>query len=127
MIVLDASAAVRALIGDRRVRASITSVPVRAPHLIDAEVANTLRGLTLGRRICESQAAAMLARWPLLGVVRFAMHPLLARMWELRPNLTAYDAAYVALAEELECPLMTVDARVAGAAGITCEVTVLPS
>ena len=53
------------------------------------------------------------------------MHPLLARVWELRENLSAYDAIYVALAEELACPLLTADARIGRASGVTCEVTVL--
>jgi predicted nucleic acid-binding protein len=52
--------------------------------------------------------------------------PLLARMWELRDNLSAYDASYVALAEALRCRLVTADARIAGAPGVRCAVTVVP-
>ena len=56
---------------------------------------------------------------------RHAVFPLLSRVWELRDNLTAYDACYVALAEALRAPLLTADARLAAAAGIRCTVTVV--
>jgi predicted nucleic acid-binding protein len=75
--------------------------------------------------VTADQGQRMLATWPQLGVARFAMHPLLRRVWELRANLTAYDAMYVALAEELDCPLVTGDLRLAGASGSGCEVVVL--
>jgi predicted nucleic acid-binding protein len=51
---------------------------------------------------------------------------MLDRVWELRDNLTAYDAAYVALAEAIDCPLVTVDARISHAPGLRCTVTVVP-
>ena len=62
-----------------------------------------------------------------LAVVRYPHDVLAARMWELRDNLTAYDAMYVALAEALGAPLITTDRRLAGAAGIRCVVEVLPA
>jgi predicted nucleic acid-binding protein len=59
-------------------------------------------------------------------VIRYAVFGLLERIWELRTNLTAYDASYVALAEALDCALVTCDARIARAPGLKCAVTVLP-
>jgi len=124
-MVVDSSAVVEALTGRREARQVVSSTTVFAPHLIDAEVTNAVRGLVL-RRVVELGAADLMMRtWPRLGVVRFAMHPLVRRMWELRENLSAYDATYVALAEELGCPLLTADARLARAPGIRCDVTVL--
>lgn len=58
-------------------------------------------------------------------VTRRSHHPLIPRIWELRDNLTPYDASYVALAEALGCPLVTADARLAAAPGVRCEIVVL--
>ncbi len=90
---------------------------LHAPHLIDLEVAQVLRRYVgtgqmrggRGREALDDLAALRLRRWP--------HEPLLARIWELRENLTAYDAAYVALAEALEAPLLTRDRRLASAPG----------
>jgi len=125
VIVVDSSAAVEALRGDRVAREFLSSMRAFAPHLIDAEVAHAVRGMSLGGLVTHHDGQRMISAWPRLGVVRFAMHPLLARAWELRANLSAYDAIYVALAEELRCPLVTADARIRRASGVTCEVTVL--
>lgn len=127
MIVVDASAVVEALRGNPMGRDVLSSSTVFAPHLVDAEVASALRGMTLGGLVSPDEGRRMLGVWPRLGVVRFAMHPLLTRVWELRENLTAHDAVYVALAEELGCSLLTADARVARAAGAACEIDVLPA
>jgi len=61
-----------------------------------------------------------------LAITRHSTFPMLDRVWELRDNLTAYDAAYVALAEAFDCPLVTADARISRAPGLRCSVTVLP-
>ena len=66
-----------------------------------------------------------LARWASLGLRRLAVVGLLSRIWELRDNLSAYDATYVALAEALACELVTADARLAQAPGPTCAITVV--
>jgi len=124
-MVVDSSAVVEALIGRRDARRVVSSTSVFAPHLIDAEVTNAVRGLLLRQVVEPGVAGQMMRTWPRLGVVRFAMHPLVRRMWELRANLSAYDATYVALAEELHCPLLTADARLARAPGVRCDVTVL--
>ena len=60
-----------------------------------------------------------------MGVRRFATHPLLSRVWELKDNVTAYDATYVALAEALGCDLVTADARLGRAPGPTCAITII--
>ena len=62
-----------------------------------------------------------------LDVLRYAHEPLLPRIWDLRQNLTVYDAAYVSLSEALDAPLLTCDARLAGAPGGVARIEVLPS
>lgn len=125
MIVLDASVAVLALLNDGEARRSVASETVAVPHLIDAEVAHALRAQVRRRRVDADDARAALARWARLGLRRFAVVGLLSRIWELRDNLTAYDATYVALAEALGCQLVTADARLAQAPGPTCAITVI--
>ena len=98
---------------------------VMAPELLDVEVLHALRGLVRGGKFAPEEgrlAVRTIGEWPIL---RRPHLPLLPRIWELRDNLTACDAAYVALAEALRCPLVTSDARLASAAGIRCEVQVL--
>jgi predicted nucleic acid-binding protein len=72
-----------------------------------------------------ADAQAALAPWTRLGGRRFAVVGLLDRIWELRDNVAAYDATYVALAEALGCELVTADGRLAQAPGPTCSITVL--
>ena len=100
---------------------------VQAPHLIDSEVAHVLRA-RVRRQVIDATTG-----WDLLHTVPVdGDHParqpfaMLDRVWELRDNLTAYDAAYVALAEAIDCPLVTADARISRAPGLRCSVTVLP-
>lgn len=125
MIVLDASAAVLALLNDGDARRSLATETVAVPHLADSEVVNTVRAQLLRGEVGADDAGAALARWARLGLRRFAVVGLLARIWELRDNLTAYDATYVALAEALACQLVTADARLARAPGPTCTITVV--
>lgn len=88
-----------------------------APHLIDLEVAQVLRRHVLRRLAEPERCQAALADLARLRLLRYPYHPLLSRIWELRDNLSAYDAAYVALAESLGATLITRDRRVASAAG----------
>lgn len=125
MIVIDASAAVLALLNDGDARRALANETVVIPHLADSEIAHALRAQVLHRRVGADLAQAALARWARLGVRRFAVVGLLARIWELRENVTAYDATYVALAETLGCELVTADARLAQAPGPTCAITVV--
>ena len=126
MIVADASAAVAALTGDGLARARLGRVPVHAPHLIDYEVASALRRRVTSGDITDANGRRALEQWSKISIERYPAGGLLTRIWELRVNLTAYDAAYAALAEALDCPLVTADGRLAGAPGIRCEVQVLP-
>jgi predicted nucleic acid-binding protein len=124
LIVIDASVLATALGDDGPggvdARARIRAEDLVAPELIDLEVVSVWRRtLTDGRR--AELALADLEELPL----RRASHsPLLARCWELRHNLTPYDASYVALAEALEVVLLTADRRLARASGIRCEIEI---
>jgi len=125
LIVLDASAAIFALANDGEARRIVEADTVVVPHLADSEVASALRIQVLRGRIQPGEAQAALGRWARLGLRRFGVTDLLGRIWELRENLTAYDATYVALAEALACSLVTADARLARAPGPSCAVTVV--
>lgn len=126
MIVVDASAAVSALLNAGPARRALAEEQVHVPHLIDPEVANALRRGVAASRIDPGDARTALDRWRRLGVSRYAVVHLLERVWELRENLSAYDASYVALAEALDCALLTADVRLGGASGLRCPVTVVP-
>ncbi|HZB49228.1 MAG TPA: type II toxin-antitoxin system VapC family toxin [Mycobacteriales bacterium] len=93
-----------------------------APHVIDLELLQALRGLVRGRQITPEQAEDVRADFGVLSITRYVHGGLVDRIWELRPNLTAYDAAYVALAEILDCPLVTSDAGMAKASGHRADV-----
>lgn len=125
MIVVDASAAVLGLLNDGDARRSLASDVVAVPHLVDSEVANALRSQVRRGSVGEGAARAVLDRWARLGIQRFAVVGLLARVWDLRENLTAYDATYVALAEAIGCGLLTTDRRLASAPGPTCPIIVV--
>ncbi|MDQ3677186.1 MAG: PIN domain-containing protein [Actinomycetota bacterium] len=125
MIVLDASAAVLALLNDGDARRSLATDTVAVPHLADPEVVHALRAQVLRGNVGADHARMAVARWARLGLRRFTVVGLLARIWGLRDNLTAYDATYVALAEALECELVTADVRLAQAPGPRCAITVV--
>lgn len=125
MIVLDASAAVLALLNDGDARRSLASQTIAVSHLADSEVAHALRAQVLRGRVGADDAGAALARWGRLGLRRYAVSGLLPRIWDLRENVTAYDATHVALAEGLACELVTADARLAQAPGPRCAITVV--
>jgi predicted nucleic acid-binding protein len=126
MIVVDASAALAALLNDGTARRALGSEQVHVPHLIDSEIANALRGRVAGGRIEAEAGWAALDVWRRLGVIRYPTVGVLDRVWELRDNLSAYDASYVALAERLECGLLTADRRLSRAPGVRCAITVVP-
>lgn len=126
MIVLDASAALSALLNAGPARESLAREQLHAPHLVDSEVAGGLRRHVGSGLIAADQGWAALDAWRRLGLTRYATHGLLGRIWALRDNLSAYDAGYVALAESLGCSLVTADARISRAPGIHCAITVVP-
>lgn len=98
---------------------------VASPALVDLEFANVLRGLVIKRSIAARQAARALRMFLQAPIQRHSHYSLLPRVWQLRQNLTAYDAAYVALAETLGVDLLTIDRRIAGAPGLRCRIEVL--
>ncbi len=122
MIVVDASALLEVLLGtpasdaiEERLFAARETL--HAPHLLDVEVTQVLRRYTAAGDIDEERGRAALADLADLPLRRYPHGFLLSRVWELRNNLTAYDAAYVALAEALDATLLTRDRRLATAAG----------
>lgn len=126
MIVLDASAALSGLLNAGPARESLAGEQLHAPHLVDSEVASGLRRHVASHRIAADEGWAALDAWRRLGLTRYPMHGLLERVWDLRENLSAYDADYVALAESLGCFLVTADARISRAPGARCPITVVP-
>ncbi len=123
-LVVDSSVVVAALVDSGPVGSwadrLLASEHLAAPHLMPAEAANILRRAAMAGEISADTAA--LAHFDLLAlrVGFFAYEPFAARVWELRDNVTAYDAWYVALAELLSAPLATLDTRLANAAGPRC-------
>jgi predicted nucleic acid-binding protein len=125
MVVVDASELVEALLIDGDARARLAQSNLQAPELIDAELLSVLRRLVLAGRLPEQHALQALATSQQLGLRRHPSRHLWPRAWELRTNLPAYDALYVALAEQLGATLLTADARAARTPGLTCPVEVM--
>lgn len=125
MIVIDASAAVLGLLNDGEVRTMLSQDAVVCPHLADSEIVHALRSQVLRGDLEATAAERAIGVWGRLGLARVAVHGVLGRVWELRENLSAYDATYVALAEALEVPLVTADGRLARAPGPRCTITVV--
>lgn len=96
-----------------------------APHLIDAEVGHALRGGVRRRELDAAAAADALEELVAMPLRRVKHRKLVARAWELRDNLSFYDALYVALAEILDQPLLTFDRGIARASGVRARVEVL--
>lgn len=119
---VDASAALETLL-QTEASASVArrlfdpAESLHAPHLIDVEVAQVLRRYAAAGAIDPERCRAALSDWSDFPVNRYPHDFLLPRIWELRHNLTAYDAVYVALAEAFDAPLLTRDRRLATAAG----------
>lgn len=126
MIVLDTSAALAALTGSAVARDAITGRRLVAPHLIDVEMAHALRGLVLAGKVTSTDADAVLGAWLSLAIDRVPVTRWLGRIFELRDNLTAYDAAFVVTAESLGVPLLTADRRMSSAPGPRCSFEFLP-
>lgn len=122
MIVIDASAVIEVLlntpageiVADRLLEPSET---VTAPHLLDVEVLQVLRRYALAGEIDSERGRQAVEDLNDLPITRYPHDPLLTRIWELRNNVTAYDAAYLALAEALGATLLTRDEKLASSPG----------
>ncbi len=129
MLVVDASILAVALADDGpdgdAARARLRGETLTAPELVDLEVASVLRRQNRVGLLDNGRAELALTDLAALPMQRAAHLPLLTRCWELRGNLTAYDAAYVALAEALDATLLTGDRGLAHAAGPTCTIELL--
>ncbi|HUR22616.1 MAG TPA: type II toxin-antitoxin system VapC family toxin [Acidimicrobiales bacterium] len=129
MIVVDASVIVTALADDGpdgdRARGRLRGERLAAPHLLDLEVTSAWRRLVAAGELEERRARLALADLRGLRVDRVRHGTLVDRCWELRRNVTVYDAAYVALAEQLEVTLVTADRKLAKAPGSRCPIEVL--
>jgi predicted nucleic acid-binding protein len=130
-LVLDASLLVAGLVDTGPVgtwaEPLLTAEAMAAPHLMLVEAANILRRAALAGEISDDVAS--LAHHDLLGlrVELFPYEPFAARVWELRANITAYDAWYVGVAESLDAPLATLDTRLSRAPGPGCRFTTPPT
>jgi len=129
VIVVDASVIVTALFDDGpdgdMTRARLIDERLAAPHLIDIEVVSAWRRLASAGSLDERRSAMALTDLRQLRIERVPHGQLIERCWELRNNLTIYDAAYVALAELLDIGLLTADTRLARAPGTRCPIEVL--
>lgn len=130
MIVLDASAVIEWLLQspigakiERRIFSRSESL--HAPHLLDVEVAQVLRRYVRDKAITAERGREALEDLGDLALNRYPHDFLIPRIWELRATLTAYDAAYVALAELLDAPLLTCDGKIASAPGHHANVEVV--
>lgn len=127
MIVVDTSTLVSFFLGANhsgpKVRKALgADTSWAAPPHQPAEMLNVLRGLVLGGKISQDNAADVLDRWRSTYIQELRFSPaVVGRIWELRHNVSAYDAAYVAVAEAHEIALVTGDGRLVGAPGLRCE------
>lgn len=128
MIVVDGAAVVDVLTaveGSEDLRGELTREELHAPTLLDFEVVSAVRGLTLGGQLSAVRAHDALADFDELPIQRWPSGASLRlRAFNLRDNLTAYDAAYVVLAEALECPLVTRDRRLSHSSGHSAAIRV---
>ena len=131
MLVIDASVLAVALLDDGpdgdTARGRLRGEDLAAPALIDLEVASVWRGLASGGHLDPRRAGLALEDLQELPIQRVEHTPLLPRCWELRDNLTIYDAAYVALAEAFQAPLLTGDRRLARSTGPRCTIELIES
>ena len=119
MLLVDSSAVLAALVASEPPAGLLERLAddgdLHAPHLIDTEILHALHRMTISGRLSEERAADARTDFAELALTRYPHRPLSDRIWELRHNVTAYDASFVALAETLDAPLVTCDARLAAA------------
>lgn len=128
MVVVDTSAVLAALVARPQATGLVerlsSDADLHAPHLIDVEIIHALRRLVTIRHLTEDRAADARSDYANLLIMRYPHVALADRMWALRDNLTAYDAAFVALSEKLRAPLITCDRALAGSPGHEAEIEV---
>lgn len=129
--VIDASVVTASLVdsgstGDWADAVMLTG-PLAAPQLLPVETAGVLRRMTVSGELSEDSAALAHGQLLMLRAQLFPYVPLGRRVWELRENITIYDAWYVALAEQLDAPLATLDLRLSRAPGTRCRFVTPPS
>ena len=128
MIVLDNSALTAVLVeavrNPRLVARIAVEDSIHATDLLDVEFLSGLRGLLRGAKISEDRARQARFLFAEMPVVRYPISVITDRVWALRHNASAYDASYLALAEALDCPLITTDRRIAKASGHLARVEV---
>ena len=124
-IVVDASTVVAALVDTgpdgQWAEQIIKDSAVFAPSLLHVECTNVLRRLKTSRQLNDLNASIAHKNLMLLDVVLFPFEPFAERIWSLRENISSYDAWYVAVAEELEIPLATLDTKLTNAPGLNCQ------
>jgi predicted nucleic acid-binding protein len=126
MLVVDTSAVLEALAARDPAPGLIERLSedgdLHAPHLIDTELLHALRRMSIHHQITADRADDARSDFAELALVRYRHQPLNDRVWQLRHNLTAYDATFIALAEALSAPLITCDARLAVAPGHSAQI-----
>lgn len=125
MVVVDASAFVDLIVPlepDPSLRRRLANQDLHAPHVLDIEVLSALRRFVRRGTISGARAADARIDLTTSAIVRYPHVPLLDRAWELRDTISAYDSVYIALAELLEAPLVTCDARLAASHGHDAEI-----
>lgn len=129
MIIVDTTILVEAMLPEQALSARARSALMRDPHWAapvhqPLEFLNTIRGLELGRKITKTTAATAIARFHASKIEHYAVVgelDLTERIWELRHNVTPYDAAYIALAEALDVTVLTADVKLATSSGPHCQ------
>ncbi len=128
--VLDASVVIKALTDGgpegEWAKLALTDPEPTGPELMLAEAGNFLRRLELQGKLSRIEATMAFRDLLLLPIVLFPFAPYAERVWELRHNVTGYDAWYIAIAESLGCPFVTLDFRLSRAVGPACEIVVPP-
>ena len=129
--VVDASVLIAALVDSGRdgewAESAVSDGSLAGPELALAEATNILRRLEQARQISRLEANSAHRDLRRLNIELFPFGPFAARVWDLRGNLTSYDAWYVALAEALDCPLITLDRKLSRAVGPVCDFIVPPT
>lgn len=125
MIVVDASVLVDAVIGAAAASERLSGVSLAAPAIVDGEAGSAVRRLWRHGSLDDERATIAIEALVTLEILRFEHRALILRAWQLRHNVSFTDGLYLALAEQLDIPLLTFDARMAGAPGVKANVEVL--